>query len=239
VKTPRLTDIDLSLEMADKKAYEHALDKVQLRLLRLQQHHYHKRKRAIIALEGWDAAGKGGTIRRMTEKLDPRGVRVWPIGSPTQDEQGRHYLYRFFQRLPEPGTWAIFDRTWYGRVLVERVEHFASKAEWKRAYDEINEFEKMLIADGVPIVKLFLHISKTEQLKRFQERESNPYKRWKITKDDWRNRRKWSKYENAIDEMFEKTSTERAPWTPIAANRKWYARVSACERVADALEGGS
>jgi polyphosphate kinase 2 (PPK2 family) len=236
MKSPRLSDIDLTREMKDKKAYEEALDEVQLRLLRLQQRYYHKGKRAIVLLEGWDAAGKGGAIRRMTEKLDPRGLRVWPIGPPTEEEQGRHYLYRFFKKLPERGTWAIFDRSWYGRVLVERVERYATKEEWRRAYGEINDFEKMLIADGMPIVKLFLHISKGEQLKRFHERESNPYKRWKITKDDWRNRGKWSKYEKAIDEMFEKTSSDRAPWIPIAGNRKWHARVSACEHVAATLE---
>src|SRR5882672_4107842 len=144
MKHPRLRDVDLSLEIKDKKAYEAALAEVQLRLLRLQQRDYHKRRRAIILLEGWDAAGKGGAIRRMTEKLDPRGVRVWPIGPPTSEEQGRHYLYRFFAKLPEPTTWAIFDRSWYGRVLVERVEHLATKHEWKRAYGEINDFEKML-----------------------------------------------------------------------------------------------
>ena len=236
MKYPRLRDADLSLEIDDKKTYERALADVQLRLLRLQQRGYHKRRRAVLALEGWDAAGKGGAIRRMTEKLDPRGMHVWPIGAPSAEEQGRHYLYRFFKKLPEPATWAIFDRSWYGRVLVERVEHFAKKKEWKRAYDEINEFERMLTADGVPVIKLFFHISKGEQLRRFHERESNPYKRWKITKDDWRNRRKWSKYEEAIDEMFEKTTTEHAPWHLIAGERKWYARVTACRTVAEALE---
>jgi polyphosphate kinase 2 (PPK2 family) len=236
MKAPSLRDVDLSLELPDKKAYEAALAEVQLRLLRLQQHHYRKRRRAIIVLEGWDAAGKGGAIRRMTEKLDPRGIRVWPIGPPTEEEKAKHYLYRFWTRLPEPTTWAIFDRSWYGRVLVERVEHLAKKHEWRRAYGEINEFEKMLEADGVPIVKLFLHISKKEQLRRFREREHNPYKRWKITDDDWRNRRKWSKYEKAIDAMLEETSTAHAPWNVIAGERKWYARVTACRKVADALE---
>jgi polyphosphate kinase 2 (PPK2 family) len=232
---PRLRDVDLSLEIPDKKMYEETLADVQLKLLRLQQRGYQHGRRAIIVLEGWDAAGKGGTIRRLTEKLDPRGVRVWPIGPPTEEEKERHYLYRFFTKLPGRGTWSIFDRSWYGRVLVERVEHLAAKREWKRAYREINEFEQMLVDDGIPIVKLFLHISKKEQLRRFHERERNPYKRWKITKDDWRNRRKWSKYAGAIDDMFEKTTTEHAPWTIIAAERKWYARVAACRRVAEAL----
>ena len=236
MKTPRLRDIDLSQEMPDKETYEKELSRLQLRLLRLQQQHYHGKRRAIIVFEGWDASGKGGAIRRLTEKLDPRGLRVWPIGVPTPDEQGRHYLYRFWEKLPEPGTWAIFDRSWYGRVLVERVEKFCKPAEWKRAYDEINEFEKMLVEDGAALVKLFLHISKKEQLRRFEERENNPYKRWKITKEDWRNRKKWSKYEKAIDDMFEETSSRRAPWTPIAGERKWFARTALCRAVAEALE---
>jgi polyphosphate kinase 2 (PPK2 family) len=236
VKKPRLEDVDLSKEMRDKDAYETALAKVQLRLLRLQQHHYHHERRAVIVFEGWDAAGKGGAIRRLTEKLDPRGFRVWPIGAPTPDEQAKHYLYRFWQKLPEPKTWAIFDRSWYGRVLVERVERFAKREAWERAYEEINEFEKMLVDDGAIVVKIFVHISKKEQLRRFHEREENPYKRWKITDDDWRNRKKWKKYERAIDDMFEHTSTRYAPWSPIAGERKWYARVSVCKTVADALE---
>jgi polyphosphate kinase 2 (PPK2 family) len=236
LKTPRLGGVDLSLEMKDKDEYEDALEQVQLRLLRLQQHHYHQRQRAIVVFEGWDAAGKGGAIRRLTEKLDPRGLQVWPIGAPTAEEQGRHYLYRFWEKLPPPQRWAIFDRSWYGRVLVERIEKLCPHDAWERAYGEINAFEKMLVDDGAVIVKLFLHISKNEQLRRFHERESNPYKRWKITDDDWRNRKKWNKYERAIDDMFQKTSTREAPWRPIAGERKWYARVSVCRTVADALE---
>jgi polyphosphate kinase 2 (PPK2 family) len=236
VKTLRLRDIDLSQEMPDKDTYEKELSRLQLRLLRLQQQHYHGNRRAIIVFEGWDASGKGGAIRRLTEKLDPRGLRVWPIGAPRPDEQGRHYLYRFWQKLPEPQTWAIFDRSWYGRVLVERVEKLCKPSEWKRAYDEINEFETMLVDDGAAVVKVFLHISKKEQLRRFEEREKNPYKRWKITKEDWRNRKKWSKYESAIDDMFKETSSRRAPWIPIAGERKWFARTAVCRAVADALE---
>jgi polyphosphate kinase 2 (PPK2 family) len=236
VKKLRLRDIDLSQEMPDKDTYEKELSRLQLRLLRLQQQHYHGKRRAIIVFEGWDASGKGGAIRRLTEKLDPRGLRVWPIGAPRPDEQDRHYLYRFWQKLPEPRTWAIFDRSWYGRVLVERVEKLCKPSEWKRAYDEINEFETMLVDDGAAVVKVFLHISKKEQLRRFEEREKNPYKRWKITKEDWRNRKKWSKYESAIDDMFKETSSHRAPWTPIAGERKWFARTAVCRAVADALE---
>lgn len=236
MKKPRLADVDLSATIADKQDYEETLAEEQLRLLRLQQKHYQAGQRAIIVFEGWDAAGKGGAIRRLTAKLDPRGFRVWPIGAPTEEEQARHYLYRFWNKLPSPGSWAIFDRSWYGRVLVERVEKLARKQAWKRAYGEINAFEKMLVDDGVGIVKLFLHISKKEQLERFHEREKNPYKRWKIGDEDWRNRRKWSSYVAAADEMFEETSTGDAPWRIISGERKWHARVEVCRTVAESLD---
>ena len=236
MKPAKLKHIDLTQEVPDKESYEKGLAEVQLRLLRLQQRGYHERRRALIVLEGWDAAGKGGAIQRLSEKIDPRGVHVWPIGAPTPEEQEVHYLARFWQRLPHRGTWAIFDRSWYGRVLVERVEKLCAKEAWKRAYDEINQFEGMLVNDGVVVIKLFLHISKKEQLARFHERENNPYKRWKMTKDDWRNRKKWPAYEEAIDDMFRETSTKQAPWIPIAAERKWFARLAVCRAVADALE---
>jgi polyphosphate kinase 2 (PPK2 family) len=232
----QLKDLKEHPRLQDKNDYEDRLKKFQLRMLRLQQHLYQKRRRAVVAFEGWDAAGKGGAIRRLTEKLDPRGFHVWPIGAPRPDEQGRHYLWRFWQRLPAPGEIAVFDRTWYGRVLVERVEGFASKSEWKRAYGEINEFEKVLADDGVPIVKIFLHITKDEQLRRFKEREHNPYKKWKIGPEDWRNRKRWSDYEVAIDDMFRKTSTKRAPWNALAANAKWYARTEVLRTVVKTLE---
>jgi len=233
---PKLDDIRKHPELKDKKEYEERLAKYQLRLLRLQQMMHQKERRAIVALEGWDAAGKGGAIRRLTEKLDPRGFKVWPIAAPRPDEQGRHYLWRFWQRLPAPSELAVFDRTWYGRVLVERVEKFASKEEWRRAYDEINQFEKELVDDGCPVIKIFLHITKKEQLRRFDERVENPYKKWKIGPDDWRNRKKWNKYEEAIDDMFERTDTGSAPWLLIPANRKWYARTEVLKRVVEALE---
>jgi polyphosphate kinase 2 (PPK2 family) len=236
MKPPSLDKVDLSQEVPDKNTYEKALAEAQLQLLRLQQHYYHGRRRAIILFEGWDAAGKGGAIRRLTEKIDPRGIHVWPIGPPTTDEQSRHYLYRFWEKLPTPGTWAILDRSWYGRVLVERVEKLTPKHAWKRAYGEINELEQMLVDDGVSVVKIFLHISKREQLRRFHERESNPYKRWKITPDDWRNRKRWSDYEEAINDMFRKTSTKIAPWRVIAGERKWFARLAVCQAVIGALE---
>jgi polyphosphate kinase 2 (PPK2 family) len=222
--------------LLDKKEYESLLEKYQIRMLRLQQHIYHKQRRAVIGFEGWDASGKGGSIRRLTEKLDPRGFKVYPIGVPRPDEQGRHYLWRFWDRLPVPGEIAIFDRTWYGRVLVERVEGFAQKSEWKRAYDEINEFEKLLVDDGIPVLKIFLHITKKEQLRRFRERERNPYKRWKIGPEDWRNRKRWKDYERAINEMFERTDTGLAPWIAIPGDAKWYARTQVLGRVVEALE---
>jgi polyphosphate kinase 2 (PPK2 family) len=233
---PKLRDIKQHPELKDKHDYEERLSRYQLRLLRVQQKMYLKKLRAVVAFEGWDAAGKGGAIRRITEKIDPRGFKVYPIGAPRPDEQGRHYLWRFWQRLPVPGEIAIFDRTWYGRVLVERVEGFASKPEWRRAYDEINEFEKQLTDDGCPVIKIFLHISKKEQLRRFEERKKNPYKNWKITDEDWRNRKKWKPYERAIDDMFERTDTGSAPWLVIPGNHKWYARTEALKSVVTALE---
>jgi polyphosphate kinase 2 (PPK2 family) len=233
---PRLRDLRKHPELENKDGYEERLKKLQLRLLLLQRRLYQKQRRAVVVLEGWDAAGKGGAIRRLTERLDPRGFRVWPVGAPTREEQGRHYLWRFWQKLPAPGEFAVFDRSWYGRVLVERVEGFASKPEWRRAYDEINQFEKTLVDDGCPVVKIFLHITRKEQLKRFKERQKNPYKNWKIGPDDWRNRKAWSRYEKAIDEMFERTDTGSAPWILVAANHKWYARTEVLDRVADALE---
>lgn len=234
-KYPKLSDLDMTARVIERKDYENHLAELQLRILRVQQAYFHEKRRAIIVFEGWDASGKGGTIRRMTEQLDPRGYKVWPIAAPKPEEQGRHYLYRFWTRLPEPGTIALFDRSWYGRVLVERVEGFAKKEEWHRAYHEIREFERMLSADGVRIIKLFFHITQEEQLRRFAERLRNPYKRWKLTEEDIRNREKWTDYEQAIGDMFEQTSTRDAPWVPIAANQKWHVRVRALEAVLEAL----
>ena len=233
---PQLRDIKKHPELKDKEDYEDRLEKYQLRLLRLQQKMHQRGRRAVVAFEGWDAAGKGGAIRRLTENLDPRGFKVYPIAAPRPDEQARHYLYRFWQKLPGPGEIAVFDRSWYGRVLVERIEKLASKDEWRRAYDEINQFEKLLVDDGCPMVKIFLHITKKEQLRRFEEREKNPYKNWKIGPEDWRNRKKWNEYEKAIDEMFERTDTGSAPWLLIASNRKWYARTEVLKRVVESLE---
>jgi AMP-polyphosphate phosphotransferase len=230
----RLADIDLERKLKDEDTYQRKLKALQLEILVIQQAYRRQGRRAVIALEGWDTAGKGGLIRRLSTRLDPRHCRVWPIGPPTPDEQGRHYLYRFWQKLPLPGTLAIFDRTWYGRVLVERVEGLAED-DWRRAYDEINEFEAMLVDDGVRLVKLFLHISPQAQLNRFRERLAVPYKRWKLTADDLRNRRHWAAYEHAIDDMFERTSTKAAPWHGVPCEFKWYGRVEGLKIICRAL----
>jgi polyphosphate kinase 2 (PPK2 family) len=235
MKTPRLDKIDLGLQIADERSYDKRLEKLQLRLLVLQQAYWRQQRRGILVFEGWDSAGKGGTIRRLSERLDPRRWHAWPIGAPNPDEQGRHYLYRFWQRLPVPGSLAAFDRSWYGRVLVERVEGLVPKADWKRAYREINEFERMLVDDGVRLVKIFLQISPEEQLRRFKERLDTPWKRWKLTPDDLRNRARWNDYAQAIDDMFERTSTKHAPWHAVSAEHKWHGRIRALEVIADRL----
>jgi AMP-polyphosphate phosphotransferase len=231
----RLSALDMDACCKDKEEYETKLKPLQLKMLQIQQTYYHEKRRGIVVVEGWDAAGKGGMIRRLVEKLDPRGVKVWPIGPPDPVEQGRHYLYRFWAKLPEPGTLAVFDRSWYGRVLVERVEGLARKPAWKRAYDEINDFERMLIDDGVRVAKVFLHITPDEQRKRFIERLENPYKRWKLTPADIRSHQRWADYVEAIEDMFDRTSPKAARWTAIPANHKWYARLASIERICDVL----
>jgi polyphosphate kinase 2 (PPK2 family) len=223
---------------ADREDYERRLEKLQLKMLSIQQTYLHEQRRGIVVFEGWDAAGKGGAIKRLTEKLDPRAFQVWPIGPPKPDEAARHHLYRFWAKLPEPGTVAIFDRSWYGRVLVERVEGFARRAEWRRAYAEINAFEKMLIDDGVRLVKLCLHVSPAEQLRRLAERLLEPYKRWKLAEADLDNYRRRKEYLAAFHDMFDRTSTRTAPWTAIHADRKWIARVKALETITAALGRG-
>ena len=234
---PTLKNADFDqANIKNKKEYSRRLKKWQQRLLHVQQAYFHQGKRAIIVFEGWDASGKGGAIRRFCEKLDPRGFKVHPIGAPTKEDQGKHYLYRFQTRLPSPGEIAIFDRSWYGRVLVERVENFASDKEWQRAYQEINEFERMLTDDDARIIKIFLHISPEEQLARFTERLGNPLKRWKLTEEDIRNRAKWNDYEEAIEDMFNKTSTQNAPWQVVLANHKWFARTEVLKTIVTAME---
>jgi len=214
---------------------EAAIERLQIRMLEIQQAYFRTGQRAIIVFEGTDAAGKGGTIKRLTEKLDPRGVKVWPIGPPGAHEQGRHYLYRFWTRLPEPGTIAIFDRSWYGRVLVERVDKLAPKKDWMRAYAEINQFERLLTEDGVRLVKLFLDIDKKEQLRRFRERAVVPYKRWKIGESDIRAHLNWAAYRRAFADMMRHCSTRHAPWHAIDLNDKEAGRLRAIRVVATSL----
>ncbi len=233
-----LASVDLARRLDDEDSYQRRLRELQVALLELEQIYRVEGRRGIVAIEGWDAAGKGGAIQRLTEKLDPRWIRVWSIGRPGPDEQGRHYLWRFWQRLPPPGHIAIFDRTWYGRVLVERVEGLARPNEWRRAYEEINAFEKTLVDDGVRLVKLFLHISADEQLRRFRERITTPTKRWKMTADDIRNRSRRRDYLEAVDDMFRLTSTAAAPWHAVAAEYKWFARVAVAEKAVETLGEG-
>jgi polyphosphate kinase 2 (PPK2 family) len=237
-KPPRLEDVDLGQKLPGRKEYERKLAAQQLLLLEIQQAYMRQRRRGIVVLEGWDTAGKGGLVRRMSARLDPRYLSVWPISAPSAEEQGRHYLYRFWMRLPAPGSIALFDRSWYGRVLVERVESLALENEWRRAYGEINAFERMLTDDGVRLVKLFLHITPEEQLRRFQERLSVPYKRWKLTMDDLRNRARWGDYEVAVDDMLKLTDTAWAPWHVIPINYKWYGRVRALKTITKVLSRG-
>lgn len=236
---PRLSELDMDKRVGPKK-YRRKLAGLQERLREVSLAYRAQHRRAVVLFEGWDAAGKGGVIRRMSWPLDPRGLKVWPIAAPTPDEQGQHYLYRFWKRLPRPGQMVIFDRSWYGRVLVERVEGFAAESEWSRAYSEINEFERMLDDDGIRLVKIFLHITPEEQLERFRQRWGDPLKRWKLSAEDLRNRSRWSEYEAAIEDMFQKTSTVPQPWVAVPANHKKYARLAAMravvKRLADAVD---
>jgi PPK2 family polyphosphate:nucleotide phosphotransferase len=211
------------------KQYHVALVKLQLRLAETA------RRSVVLVFEGPDAAGKGGAIKRLVEKLDPRVYRVYSTVKPTAEELARHYLWRFWTRLPKRGQIAVFDRSWYGRVLVERVEGFATKAEWKRAYQEIIDFEQLLAEDDAVILKFYVHISKAEQLHRFQKREADPLKRWKINDEDWRNRNKWDEHNEAAEEMFERTSTPEAPWHVVAGNDKWHARLEILRMVVTTL----
>lgn len=230
----RLASLDMSRKI--KKAdYTRKLEKLQLRLQRIQQAYLFSGESAAIVFEGWDAAGKGGTIRRMAWALDPRGFKVWPIAAPRPYHQERHYLYRFWERLPPSGGISVFDRSWYGRVLVERVEGLTPKRDWRRAYDEINEFERMLIDDGTRVIKLFLHITPEEQLRRFEDRLRDPMKRWKLTYEDFRNRSNWQGYETATEDMIRRTSTEGAPWHVVPANDKKRARIECLTIITKAL----
>ncbi|MBW4330934.1 polyphosphate kinase [Stakelama sp. CBK3Z-3] len=216
--------------------YSDALKAIQKRLAHIQVAHIVRGRAAMVVLEGWDAAGKGGAIKRMTAEWDPRYFEVWPIAAPSQAEKEHHFLWRFWQRLPAKRNIAVFDRSWYGRVLVERVEGYAEEAEWRRAYDEINEFEAQQADCGISIVKLFLHITQAEQDDRLRERIDNPWKQWKTGADDFRNRARREAYCAAMHDMFAQTDTRWAPWTVIDANNKKAARIAALTAVTDQLE---
>lgn len=216
--------------------YEKAMDRFGKKLHEMHYEAYKKKIPVLILFEGWDAAGKGGAIKRLVQHLDPRGYEVVPVAAPNDTEKSHHYLWRFWQAVPAAGRISIFDRTWYGRVLVERVEGFCQETEWRRAYREINEFEQQLTNYGAVVVKFWLHIDKDEQLRRFREREDTPEKRWKITDEDWRNREKWDAYKVAVDEMLFRTSTRKASWTVVAANSKEYARWLVLKTVTEAID---
>ena len=236
IKMPKLRDVPLEGKTLDEEEYKKELKELQQKLGQLHNRLYRKRVPVIIAYEGWDAAGKGGNIKRLTGALDPRGFEVHPIASPEPHEKARHYLWRFWTRLPKDGHIAIFDRTWYGRVMVERLEGFCSENDWQRAYYEMNEFEQELHNWGAVILKFWVQIDKDTQLARFTERQNTPSKQWKITDEDWRNREKWDLYEQAVDEMLQKTSTAYAPWHILESVDKKYARIKALHIVIDALE---
>lgn len=234
-QVPHLSEISLDKTLTDEE-YKKELDILQDKLKKLHNELYHKKIPVIIAYEGWDAAGKGGNIKRIAGALDPRGYEVHPIASPEPAEKARHYLWRFWKRLPKDGHIAIFDRTWYGRVMVERLEGFCSENDWQRAYNEINEFEKELVDWNAVLIKFWVQIDKDTQLARFTDRQNTPEKQWKITDEDWRNREKWDQYEEAIDEMIQKTSTKFAPWYVLESNDKKYARIKALKIVIKQLE---
>ncbi|MEJ8733455.1 MULTISPECIES: polyphosphate:AMP phosphotransferase [Mediterraneibacter] len=230
-----LSKADLTCTLT-KEEYKKKLKKLQKKIEMLHGELYRRRIPVVIGFEGWDAAGKGGAIKRLTEKMDARGYVVTPIAAPNDIEKAHHYLWRFWRAMPKAGHIAIFDRTWYGRVMVERIEGFCTKEEWQRAYKEMNDMEKDLADAGTVILKFWMHIDKEEQKKRFTARQETPEKRWKITEEDWRNREKWDSYEEAVNEMLLRTSTEYAPWIVVEANSKYYARIKVLQTVAEAIE---
>ena len=222
-----------SVEVNDRLVKAH-----QEKLVRIQQALLFTGERAVVVFEGMDAAGKGGTIRRMAWAMDPRSLKVWPIAAPNEIERKEHYLQRFWTRLPEKTQIAVFDRSWYGRVLVERVEELTPRKDWKRAYREINEFEQQMVDDGIRVVKLFLHVSKEEQRRRLIDRMRDPLKRWKLSYDDFRNRSRWTDYVEAIEDMFDRTSTEAAPWHVVPSDDKPGARAEALGILVKRLSAG-
>ena len=230
-----LSKADLSLSYT-REEYKEKLDKLQKKMDKLHGELYRRRIPVVLGFEGWDAGGKGGAIKRLTAKMDARGYVVNPTASPNDIEKAHHYLWRFWRAMPKDGHVAIFDRTWYGRVMVERIEGFCTTEEWKRAYKEINDMEKDLYDAGAIVIKFWMHIDKDEQERRFKERQDNPEKQWKITDEDWRNREKWDQYEDAVNEMLMRTSTDYAPWIVVEGNSKYYARVKVLKTVVDAIE---
>lgn len=233
--TSILDAMDLSKALT-REEYNKRMKKVQKRLESLHNQIYEKQIPVVLAFEGQDAAGKGGAIKRLTKKLDPRGYEVIPTSAANAVEKQYHYLWRFWTRMPKDGHIAIFDRSWYGRVMVERIEGFCSEAEWKRAFRELNEMEESIASHGTVILKFWLQIDKDEQELRFKDRMETPEKQWKITDEDWRNREKWDQYRVAVDEMLIKTSTSYAPWIVVEANNKLYSRVKVLETIADTIE---
>ena len=237
-----LSQLDMSKTLS-KDDYDAGLKRYQARLNQLQRTARERKVSTLLVFEGWDAAGKGGSIRRITAALDARDYQVIQIAAPTDEEAAHNYLWRFWRHIPRAGRVTIYDRSWYGRVLVERIEGFARTREWQRAYAEINDFEAQLVERGIVLVKFWLHITPDEQLKRFKEREQIAYKAWKLTDEDWRNRERWGEYELAVNDLVERTSTHQAPWTLVEANDKRHARIEVlrtlCERLETALAGGS
>jgi polyphosphate kinase 2 (PPK2 family) len=233
-----LETIDLN-KCLTREEYQTQLVRYQLQLRELAYQLYVQKRTLVVVYEGWDAAGKGGNIRRITEKLDPRGYEVFSIAAPKGEDGTHHYLWRFWRRLkpPDEKQVLIFDRSWYGRVMVERIEGFCTEAEWKRAYREVNAFERQLVDFGMILAKFWIHISQEEQLRRFRARRDNPLKEWKLTEEDWRNREKWSLYQQAVNEMLLKTSTVTAPWTVVEGNDKWFARIKSLRTLVDILSG--
>jgi len=236
-KRPRLAEVSDFPEISIAE-YEQRLKSLQNNLQLVQQAYLGTAERAVVVLEGWDTAGKGGVVRRLGWALDPRSFKVHPISAPSSRERAQHYLQRFWEKLPQRGEIVVFDRSWYGRVLVERVEELATANEWKRAYREINEFEWTLVADGIRLVKIFLHITPDEQIRRFKDRLTDPRKRWKLSYEDFRNRARWSDYEAAIEKMMGQTSTKRCRWYLVPANNKPYARLAAFRILSDRLGKG-
>ena len=232
---PRLDAVDHSLAL-DEQTYRKRLKRLQKRLNALENEMYQKRVPLMVMYEGWDAAGKGGNIKRVAQALDARAYTIFPSPAPTRPELLHPHLWRYWTRLPKAGHVGIYDRSWYGRVLVERVEGFATPEQWARAYDEINEFERDLVEWGAILLKFWVDVSSEEQLRRFQERQNDPAKQWKITEEDWRNRDKYSQYKEAVEDMFRLTSTTFAPWTVLESDDKRHARVKALEIIVEALE---